>query len=248
MNGLHSPHHDPHQTTEREVKVRVNEVLGILSSLCISLALVMTSAYLLRMGVDATIPSLPISHLDKVIEDNYVEYDLSNFKFEWANLAHFILGVKVAEAAGYEAQVTELPGILTLKPGESGTLRVGFKNTGELRWRTPQTGTRYASIYTFDPKYHLSRLESKEWRRRDQPAVIESQTEADEIGYITIPVTAPFEPGLYEETFHLAIEDTAWVSGGKFSVSVRVSDEGVAVEVPKLESAPKNVPSPLRVE
>ena len=43
------------------------------------------------------------------------------------------------------------------------------------------------------------------------------------IGTIELPLKAPTTAGTYTETFHLAAEDTAWISGGEVSLTITVS-------------------------
>ncbi len=210
--------------------------VGFFSSIFISGILVVVSASLLRIGVDGSVPELPSSHLDHVVQNDGPRYDLSKFKLEMANLAKSIFGVEDVHAAGYAARVIAQPAPLSLKPGEKSEIVVKLENTGSLRWRTPATGSRYASLYTYAPKYHLSRLEDKRWHRRDQPGVLQAQTEVGETGIIKIPITAPLEPGVYKDTFQMAIEDTAWVSGGGVKVVVNVEDVPVDIVVPKVVS------------
>ncbi|MEK7481642.1 MAG: hypothetical protein AAB633_02800, partial [Patescibacteria group bacterium] len=82
----------------------------------------------------------------------------------------FFIFASPVYAASYSAEVVEPPAKMTLAPGEKGTVSLLIKNTGTVTW--PVTGRGYVSAYTFDPKYRLSRLEDKNWRRRDQPATI----------------------------------------------------------------------------
>ncbi|MEK7481641.1 MAG: SpoIID/LytB domain-containing protein, partial [Patescibacteria group bacterium] len=62
------------------------------------------------------------------------------------------------------------------------------------------------------------------WRRRDQPATIAAAVKPGASGYLRFPVLAPLEPGVYEEIFQLAAEDTAWIAGGGFVVRVEARD------------------------
>ncbi|MEK7102617.1 MAG: SpoIID/LytB domain-containing protein [Patescibacteria group bacterium] len=129
-------------------------------------------------------------------------------------------------AASYSAEIALPPAKMTLSPGEKGGVSLLVKNIGSVAW--PVTGRGYVSAYTFDPKYHLSRLEDKTWRRRDQPATIAAAVKPGASGYLRFPVLAPLEPGVYEETFQLAAEDTAWIAGGKFVVRVEVREKKVS--------------------
>ncbi|MBI4098456.1 MAG: SpoIID/LytB domain-containing protein [Candidatus Magasanikbacteria bacterium] len=141
--------------------------------------------------------------------------------------AGFFIFAPPVHAASYSAEIVEPAAKMTLAPGERGTVSVLIKNTGSLAW--PVTGRGYVSAYTFDPKYHLSRLEDKSWRRRDQPATIAAAVKPGASGYLRFPVLAPLETGVYEETFQLAAEDTAWIDGGKFVITVGVIAKNTSV-------------------
>ena len=138
-------------------------------------------------------------------------------------LAGFFIFASPVHAASYSAEIVEPAAKMTLAPGEKGTVSLLIKNTGSVTW--PVTGRGYVSAYTFDPKYHLSRLEDKTWRRRDQPATIAAAVKPGASGYLRFPVLAPLESGVYVETFQLAAEDIAWIAGGKFVVRVEVKEK-----------------------
>jgi len=138
-------------------------------------------------------------------------------------LVGFFIFAPPVHAASYSAEIVEPVAKMALAPGEKGMVSLLIKNTGSIAW--PVTGRGYVSAYTFDPKYRLSRLEDKSWRRRDQPATIAAAVKPGASGYLRFPVLAPLEPGVYKETFHLAAEDTAWIAGGKFVVTVEVLEK-----------------------
>lgn len=110
---------------------------------------------------------------------------------------------------------------LKVAPGESVSFTIGFKNTGSATWR-PQ-GQRFVSVYTHGPKYRKSVFHDATWMNDVQPAhIVELSVAPGGIGRVTFTLYAPLTEGHYSETFHLAAEDTAWVSGGQFTIEIDV--------------------------
>lgn len=119
---------------------------------------------------------------------------------------------------------------LSLNPGQTFKVAVTFQNTGTLTW--DNTSNRYISIYTFEPRYRDSIFYTNNWSRTEQPGRMEeSRVAPGERGTIYFDFTAPAEPGIYKEVFHLASEDTAWISGGLFSYIIEVKDINEVAEV-----------------
>lgn len=112
---------------------------------------------------------------------------------------------------------------LLLEPGQTFKVAVSFQNTGSLTW--DNTSQSYISIYTFEPRYRESLFHTNTWSRQEQPGRMEeSRVAPGQRGTIYFDFTAPQKPGTYKETFHLAAEDTAWVTGGLFSYIIEVRE------------------------
>lgn len=145
-----------------------------------------------------------------------------------------LLGIKTAHAAvPYESmRLIQSAETLNLASGEKELFIVGFKNTGTKTWT--RDGTRFVSVYTYSPKYRKSVFEDVDWYDSIQPAKLKNETvNPGEIGYIEFFLTAPSEPGEYIENFKLAAENTAWMTGGEFSIKINVTEKAT-LEATKL--------------
>lgn len=140
-----------------------------------------------------------------------------------------VFGAQLAHAAplkGYEAlQVIASGSKLTLKPGESKQVTIGFQNIGTETW-TRDSGA-FVSIYTYNPKYRTSAFQDASWYTFDQPAKLQEASVAPGgVGHIVFTMHAPSQTGTYAETFALAAEDVAWIPGGQFTLNIGVSNDG----------------------
>ncbi|PJA45598.1 hypothetical protein CO174_02265 [Candidatus Uhrbacteria bacterium CG_4_9_14_3_um_filter_50_9] len=144
-----------------------------------------------------------------------------------AGLFLFTGSASAASLKGFEAlQVSAPKQGFTIAPGSTEEVTVEFQNTGEKTWVS--SGSSYVSVYTYDPKYRHSDFEATDWSDWTQAATLDGGSVAPgSIGRITLTLTAPTKEGQYEETFHLAAEDTAWIPGGEFTLVINVSDEAV---------------------
>ncbi len=135
--------------------------------------------------------------------------------------------VSAAPLKGYEAlQVTSSgSGQINLKPGETRPVSVSFQNTGTASWQND--GEYFVSIYTHEPKYRSSVFKDASWFQSLQPVKItESLVKPGQVGTVKFLLKAPAQTGLYSESFQLAAEDKAWIPGGKFTLSINVSNDG----------------------
>ncbi len=143
-------------------------------------------------------------------------------------------GLPVPAAAATAKWSASLTGIsataLTLKPGEEKQVTVTFKNTGGATWI--KNGAGYVSLYTWDPKYRASAVQGAGWKSSKQTGPIQANVAPGKTGSLTFNVKAPAVAGSYNEHFQLAAEDTAWIAGGRFAISITVSGKAVATTAP----------------
>lgn len=137
------------------------------------------------------------------------------------------LSSNVAQAAaknGFEALQVSAPKVgFTIEPGFTKEVLITFKNIGTKTWTN--SGTSYVSIYTYDPKYRVSDFHADNWVDYTQAALLkESSVPVGSVGSIYLSLQAPQSEGMYEETFHLAAEDTAWIPGGEFTLAIEVRE------------------------
>jgi len=130
------------------------------------------------------------------------------------------------QAASYEAVPVTISGSgeLTMAPGEVKEVSVTFLNSGDTDWYNDGNG--YISLYTYDPKYRSSSFDPGTWLGPTQvKRIIEPLVESGETASMVFELHAPDTEGSYEEVFHLASEDAAWVDGGEISISINVTSE-----------------------
>lgn len=146
---------------------------------------------------------------------------------QWSTLAHWVFGIETAHAAplkGYEAQVTrQSHTTFTLAEGEKTALTVRVKNTGSKEWT--RNGKNYISVYTQSPKYRTSIFATHEWKDATHPVLMkEDRVAPGEFATIIIPLATPSGRGgrTYTEIFQLAAEDSAWIPGSSFSVTIQI--------------------------
>ncbi len=151
-----------------------------------------------------------------------------------ALLSGGIFHVPFVQAAALEAESSAVLDDVDaiLEPGQLVTVKANFTNTGTLSWKNDGQG--YVSLYTFEPKYRISACDPGTWlspeqiRRIEQESVLPGGRAS-----ISFALRAPQEEGDYTETFSLASEDTAWISGGviKVSFTVKVKENTSKEEV-----------------
>lgn len=115
-------------------------------------------------------------------------------------------------------------GSLLLAPGEVKPVTITFQNTGTSTWKNDGSG--YISLYTHGPKYRTSVFDPGTWLSPTQVKRLQEVSVAPGgTGTISFSLRAPQAPGTYSETFALASESTAWVTGGEITFSVVVAEQ-----------------------
>lgn len=138
----------------------------------------------------------------------------------------------------YETTIVSMSGngSLTLEPGETTEVYMEFLNSGSATWYNDGAG--YISVYTYGPKYRRSSFDPGTWLWGDHlKRISEAKVAPGEKATMAFELHAPDKEGYYEETFHLAAEDTAWVTGGEFTLKIDVTKDKPAVDNVK-ESTP----------
>lgn len=126
-------------------------------------------------------------------------------------------------------------GTLTLAPGEVKSVTMTFQNTGSATWKNDGLG--YISLYTYGPKYRTSVFDPGTWLSPTQVKRLQEISVAPgNAGTISFSVRAPQTPGTYTETFALASEDTAWITGGEVTLNLVVQSATAAMSEANEES------------
>lgn len=100
-------------------------------------------------------------------------------------------------------------------------IKLGYKNIGEHKWSN--SGNRFASLYTIEPKYHNSRFyDSNTWYKENQIKLSTDEVKPGEIGYFNFKIRAGSMVGEFEENFRLAVEDYAWVYNSDTKLNIKV--------------------------
>ena len=103
-------------------------------------------------------------------------------------------------AASYVGQ--SIPDPIVMEAGSTKTVTVRFKNVGEVTW--VNSGQRYISAYTDNPRLHSSLFFGKNWESPKQTATIKKSTKPGAIAELPIELLASSKPGDYTEYFHLS--------------------------------------------
>ncbi len=124
-----------------------------------------------------------------------------------------------AYAAKFVSQSIADP--ITIEAGQTKTITIKFKNTGTATWNN--TGSRFISAYTVEPKYRDSDVQGKNWISSSQTGKMAGTVKPGAVGELTIDLTAPQTAGEYTEQFYLSAENYSWVKGSYFFLKIKVT-------------------------
>ena len=121
-------------------------------------------------------------------------------------------------------------GQLVMAPGEVKDITLTFQNKGDKTW--VNDGPGYISLYTHGPKYRASVFDPGTWLSPSQVRRLrETSVKPSGTGTVQFTLKAPQTPGTYKETFALAAEHLAWVTGGDFTLNITVAPTPASVPV-----------------
>lgn len=128
----------------------------------------------------------------------------------------------VPDSSEWKAVLVDKGGLeWQLDPGGHAMITLAFKNAGTKTW--VREGASYVSLYTGTDN-RKSPFKDFSWKSDVQAAFLkEASVRPGEIGHFVLQLRAPVTPGSYTESFQLASENTAWMSGGNVSLPVKVS-------------------------
>ncbi len=148
-----------------------------------------------------------------------------------------LIPVVHAASADYAALrvTTTGSGDITMEPGEVKSIAITFQNTGSATWKNDGVG--YISLYTYGPKYRKSVFDPGNWLSAQQVKRIrESSVAPGQTASVLFDLHAPATEGAYTETFALAAEEMAWVTGGELSLTITVSKKSATSSSSTLSS------------
>lgn len=98
---------------------------------------------------------------------------------------------------------------LTLRPGESATALLRFRNTGVITWLP--TGSNPVRLGTQNPRDRSSPFFTPgSWISPNRPAAVAASTPPEGVGDFVFTLTAPDRYGVYEESYQLVREGISW--------------------------------------
>lgn len=121
---------------------------------------------------------------------------------------------------GWRAELTDRGGIeWQLDPLDHTVVSLAFTNTGSNAWT--RDGKNYVSLYTSAQK---SPFKDSSWKNESQAVVMkEAVVKPGQVGHFELQLRAPEVPGTYKESFRLAAENAAWITGGTVTLPIRVT-------------------------
>ncbi len=132
--------------------------------------------------------------------------------------------------ARYVSQTEKDP--ISIEAGSTKTVTITFRNNGTATWNN--TGSRYISAYTMEPRYRDSEFKGPNWIGANQTGKMGGVIKPGENGKLAVTLTAPEKVGKYTEWFYLAAENYTWVKDGYFFLELNVIPKK---EVPKVKVA-----------
>lgn len=126
-----------------------------------------------------------------------------------------------ADSGGWKAELADKGGSeWQMDPNQRITVNLAFKNTGSETWT--RDGKNYVSLYT-GRDYRKSLFKDASWKSDSQAVLLaESQVKPGQIGHFQLQLRAPEKAAIFQESFQLAAEDKAWISGGSVNLPIRV--------------------------
>ncbi len=179
----------------------------------------------------------------------------------WIKYSNFALDVRVSagnselgtrnserQSSDWAAELVEREGTeWQLDPEGHVMTTVGFRNTGKTIWT--RGGKNFVSLYATDgKKERASTFYDPGWLSRTQVGKLKEPVVAPgEVGHFVMELRAPRVPGMYRETFTLAVENITWMAGGDLTMPIRVPfTSAVLAQIPSGSSLPDadTVPTP----
>ncbi|MBP6945598.1 hypothetical protein KBD61_05235 [Patescibacteria group bacterium] len=153
-----------------------------------------------------------------------------------------------ASASGWSAELVEKSGSeWQLNPEEVVNITLKFLNKGTAIWT--RDSVNFVSLYATDgAKERSSSFKTMIWNGNAAARLKETHVRPGQIGSVTFQIKAPSTAGTYKETFTLAAESIAFISGSSVTLPIRVIPsatlEFVETPLPTPEAAPQTPTTP----
>lgn len=126
----------------------------------------------------------------------------------------------------YQAQEIDrsVDGQIHIKTGETFVFWIRFKNTGLQNWYN--AGDHYVALNVTEPVGRVSLFQADLWNEYYyRPTRLEpSRVYPGEGGRFAFIMTAPNVAGYYTEHFQLVAENLTWITGGDFTLNIKVGN------------------------
>jgi stage II sporulation protein D len=151
---------------------------------------------------------------------NYREYfGLVAEGIKWFDGFEFYVDVTVIPAV-ITGELVSAPAPITLKVGETSSVNVKVKNTGDLVWNN--SGPTAVKIGTAKPFDRKSPFRSASWLSDNRAASVAGPINPGDTGEFNFVISAPKKPGRYSENFAVVVEGLAWVPKSNFILDITV--------------------------
>jgi len=154
---------------------------------------------------------------------NYKEkFALVAEKIAWIKNSTFAIDIKVNPAI-YSAELINKSSNLVLTPGEETTLMVELRNKGNTVWSS--AGDKSTKLGTAKPLDRTSAFATTTWPSQNRVAIVDRDTNPEEVGKFVFTVKAPEKIGVYKEYFRPVVEGITWMEDLNIYWEINVNEE-----------------------
>lgn len=137
----------------------------------------------------------------------------------WVEGFEFYVDVNVTPAL-FTAELVSQPSAITIKAGETQTVKVGVKNTGDVIW--PNSGPNAVKVGTVKPLDRASLFRANSWLSDNRIATAPNPVAPNDTSEFNFVISAPKQPGHYSENFGIVLEGWTWLPGCSFAIDITV--------------------------
>lgn len=158
--------------------------------------------------------------LNTLASGNYREYfGLVAEGVTWFEGFEFFIDVNAAPAI-ITGEVVTSPAPITIKAGETQSVSLKLKNTGDVTWAI--SGPNAVKVGTAKLFDRNSLFRSSSWLSGNRIATATAAVAPGDTGEFNFTISAPNKPGKYLENFAAVVEGLAWVPKSNFVIEITV--------------------------